>query len=175
MSKSIIVCLFGDEQDILNATRSARQSGYPILDVYTPFALHGMDEAMGLKPSRLPIVCFLFGLLGAAAKLYFQYWASAASWAIDVGGKPWNSLPAFVPITFEIMVLIGGLGTVATFLIRSRLYLGKKPNLPHISVTDNRFALVLDGNCADISMTNAEEFFEKYHVLSVDERFPEES
>ena len=173
MSKSVIVCLFEHEQDILNATRSARESGYPILDVYTPFALHGMDEAMGLKPSRLPIVCFLFGLLGAAAILYFQFWTSATDWAIDVGGKPWNSLPAFIPVTFEMTVLVGGLGTVATFLIRSRLYLGKKPKLPHIGVTDNRFALVLDGNCADMNMAKMEEFFEKYHVLSVDERFPE--
>ena len=75
---------------------------------------------MGLRPSRLPWVCFVLGLLGAVAMLLFQYWATAVSWPINVGGKPWNSLPAFVPVTFEVMVLCAGVGTVVAFIWRDR-------------------------------------------------------
>jgi hypothetical protein len=91
------------------------------VDVYTPYAVHGLDHAMGLPPSRLGRLCFLFGLIGVGVALWFQFWASAVDWPINVGGRPWNSWPAFVPVAFELMVLFGALSTVAGLFINARL------------------------------------------------------
>jgi molybdopterin-containing oxidoreductase family membrane subunit len=73
--------------------------------------------------------------------LWFQFWASAQDWPINVGGRPWNSLAAFVPAAFETMVLFAGLGVVLTWLLRSRLYPGRAAILPAPGVTDDRFVL----------------------------------
>ena len=117
--------------------------GLDVVDVFAPYAVHGLDRALGLRPSRLPWVCFVLGLFGAVAMLLFQYWASAVSWPINVGGKPWNSWPAFVPVTFEMMVLCAGVGTVAAFVWVAGLRPGRRSALSDLRVTDDRFALVL--------------------------------
>ena len=128
----VIVGSFTAEEDVLGAARAARQHGFRIADAYTPYAVHGLDRAMGLRPSRLPWACFAFGLIGAASALSSQFWAMTTSWPMNVGGKPWNSLPAYVPVTFEVMVLLAGLGVVLAFFLRSRLFPGKraKPHYP---------------------------------------------
>jgi hypothetical protein len=117
MGRHFFVARFATEEDVLGAVRSAREHGFRIADVYTtPYAVHGLDQALGLRASRLPISCFAFGLLGAGLKLAFQFWAMAVDWPQNVGGKPWNSLPAYVPIAFEVMVLMAGLAVVLAFM-----------------------------------------------------------
>ena len=82
--------------------------------------------------------------------LLFQFWTTAVSWPINVGGKPWNSLPAFVPVTFELMVLCAGVSTVVAFVWRSGLRPGRRSPLANLRVTDDRFAIVLrDADGAD--------------------------
>jgi hypothetical protein len=142
MSSSVLIGYFDSEEKILDATRAARQAGYTVQDVFTPYAVHGMDEAMGLKPSRLTYVCFAGGLLGCTLALSLQLYTSVVSWPLNVGGKPFNSLPAFIPVAFELTVLFAGLSTVAAFLARSRLFPGSR-RLALERVTDDRFALVL--------------------------------
>lgn len=138
---------FGDEGAVLAATKAARAAGLEIVDVYTPYAVHGLDEAMGLAPSRLTYVCFAAGATGAGLALAFQIWVSTVSWPLNVGGKPFLSLPAFIPVTFELTVLAAALVSAAAFLARSRLFPGKKARvLPR--VTDDRFALVLEADAA---------------------------
>ena len=143
MSTRRILAVFGGEREILEATRAVREDGYFIVDVHTPYAVHGLDEAMGLRPSRLTWVCFACGAVGALGALWFQFWSSAVDWPINVGGKPFNSLPAFVPITFEAAILFGGLGVVAAMLLRCGLWPGKKPAQPDVAVTDDRFVLIV--------------------------------
>ena len=87
MSKRLFVSTFGSEHDILEATNAARQHGYKIVDVYTPFAVHGLDKAMGVKPTKLALVCFLLGLSGAVAKLWFQIWTTATNWPVNGRGR----------------------------------------------------------------------------------------
>jgi hypothetical protein len=96
-----------------------------------------------LPRCRLAVACFVGGLFGAALALAFQFWSTAWDWPLNVGGQPWNSLPAFVPVTFEAMVLCGGLGMVLVWLARSGFYPGKAPLLPVLGETDNRFILAL--------------------------------
>ena len=83
MSGQLLVSVFEREDDVLQATIAARKEGLEIADVYAPYAVHGLDRAMGLPPSRLPWVCFLLGLFGAVTMTAFQFWASAVSWTIS--------------------------------------------------------------------------------------------
>ena len=141
-AERLLVAWFEEEEAVLEATRSARQSGLAIADVFTPYAVHGMDEAMGLSPSRLTYVCFAAGVLGLVGALSFELWVSAVSWRLNVGGKPFLSVPAFIPVGFEVTVLSAALVTVAVLLIRARLFPGAtRTVLPR--TTDDRFALAL--------------------------------
>jgi hypothetical protein len=125
---------------------------------------------MGLKTSRLPVICFLCGLTGVVVGLWFQFWANDYSWPLNIGGRPWNSLPAFVPVTFEMMVLFSSLGVVFAWLLVSRLYPGKveSPLLPGVS--DNRFALIVDQSNAPVGASNIRQTLEACHALSIEER-----
>jgi len=165
-----LVGVFEREEDILQATDAARRSGLTILDVYTPYAVHGLDRAMALQPSRLPWVCFLLGLFGATAKVWFEYCTTASSWAIDVGGKPWNSLPAFVPVTFEVMVLFAGVSTVIAFFLVAGLRPWRKAVLVHPRVTDDRFVLLLEQTDAAFDVTQVSRLLERHHVVHIEER-----
>jgi hypothetical protein len=170
MSKRLLINVFADEHDILDATKTARENGYKIEDVFTPYAVHGLDAAQGLKPSKLPWICFALGLTGAIAKLWYQIWTSATSWPVNVGGKPLRSVPAFVPVTFEIMVLFAGVGTVLALFIISKLRPGKKPKVVYDQATDNRFVLVLEETDAAFDVRKLRAMFEPYHLVHMEER-----
>jgi hypothetical protein len=98
---------------------------------------------MGLPRTRLPLVTLIMGAVGLAFALCFQYYTAVFDWPLDVGGKPDNTTLAFVPICFELTVLIGGLSTVGAFLLRTRLFPGKREQLPVYGVTNNVFAVVV--------------------------------
>lgn len=156
MSRRLFLAGFTDGHDVVAATRAARRAGYRVEDVYTPYAVHGLDQAMGLRPSRLSYVCFTFGLAGALGALWLQHWTSVTDWALNVGGKPLNSLPAFIPVAFEVTVLLAGLGTVAALLMRCRLYPGKLPLAPHARVTDDMSVLVIEQTDASFDLADAQ-------------------
>jgi len=143
-----LIATFTDERTLLAATRAVRDAGLAIDDAYTPYAVHGLDEAMGLRRSRLTWVCFLAGATGATVALAFQLWTSVVNWPLNVGGKPFASIPAFIPITFELTVLTAALVSAGAFFFRSRLFPGRRA-APIPRVTDDRFALVVaDGDAA---------------------------
>lgn len=173
MSRRIVLGVFADDSNLLNATREARASGWKIVDAFTPYAVHGLDAAMGLRASRLPWVCFLAAITGAALKLWFEFWTSMVDWPLNVGGKPWNSLPAFVPVTFEVMVLSAGLTTVLVFLVLARLRPGKRPILAYQGVTDDRFVLVLEETDARFDLASVRRLFAKYGAVAIEERLEE--
>jgi molybdopterin-containing oxidoreductase family membrane subunit len=139
-----VIAGFAAEKDLLGAVAAVRERGWPVADVYAPYAVHGLDRALGLRRCWLSVACFFGCLLGAGLALWFQFWSTARDWPMNVGGQPWNSLPAFVPVMFEAMVLFGGLDLVLVWLLRDRLYPGKEPRLPLLGETDDRFILVLE-------------------------------
>ena len=175
MSRRVLLGVFASEHDILQATRAAREAGYKISDVYTPHAVHGLDVAMGLRRSRLPWICFLAGLTGAILKVWFEFWTTMVDWPVNVGGKPWNSLPAFVPVTFEVMVLSAGVTTVLAFFVVARLWPGHKNTLPHPGITDDRFVLALEEADAGFDAARVRRLLETFHVVAVEERMEEEA
>jgi hypothetical protein len=170
MSGRVLIGVFEHEHDILQATAAARQEGLDILDVFTPYAVHGIDRAMGLGPSRLPWVCFVLGLFGAAATGWFQYWASAVDWPLNVGGKPWHSWPAFAPVIFEVTVLCAGVGTVLFFIGWAGLRPGRRSPVSDLRVTDDRFALVIRPAAGGLDRSAAEALLARFHPVSVEER-----
>ena len=135
---------FTDPLLLLEAVKRLRLEGFRVIDTYSPFPVHGMDEAIGLKPSRLPRACLGFGLLGLATALGVQIWTSAYDYPLIVGGKPLVSLPAFIPVAFELTVLMAGLGVVGSLFIaagmRPRF---KMPDL-HPGVNDDRFVVAAE-------------------------------
>lgn len=144
MEKRVMLSLFREEGKFLRAIHRLRAMGYTILEAYTPYAVHHLDRALGLPRSRLPWLAFLLGLIGAGFKVWFEFWTTSVNWPLNVGGKPWNSLPAFVPVTFEVMVLFAGIGTTLGFLYIRKLYPGKKPRIIDRRVTDDHFALLIE-------------------------------
>lgn len=172
-ARRYLVALFHREEDVMEALPALRGRGYRIADVFAPYAVHGMDRAAGLPPSRLGWVCGVAGLAGAALMFLFEVWVSAVDWPIDVGGKPFASLPAFVPPAFEAGVLAAGLSTVASLFVVSRLYPGKRPRLPDPRVTDDRFAVVLEEPDAAFDPVEARRLLEGFGAEEVEERLEE--
>ena len=150
------VGVFEHEANLLEAIVESRELGLDVVDAYSPYPIHGIDELIGIRRSRLTLVCFFAGLTGLALGLGFQYWSSATSWPLNVGGKPFDSLPAFIPVGFEMTVLFGGLATALMLLVRSRLWPGKrcKDLASKAGVTDERFALVIARK--DVNLASAE-------------------
>lgn len=176
MSRSIretprfLLGAFGDDHSALAAAEAARAQGLEVVDVYGPYPIHGIEEAMGWRESRLGILCFLLGAAGLGVALLFQYWTSAVDWPINVGGKPFNSLPAFIPVAFEITVLFAGVGTVIALFLRSRLYPGRRPQIVDSRATDDRFVVCVaeSTRAADVSTMRA--LWSRFGVESIEER-----
>jgi hypothetical protein len=166
---AVFIAVFDREEDLVSAARAARKQNVQVVDAFTPYAIHGLAPALGLAPTRLPWVCFLLGLTGLASILGFQYWASATDWPINVGGKPWNSLPAFIPATFEMTVLFAGVGTVVAFLWIAGLRPGRAPNISGLRVTDDRFALVMRGS-RQHDRRSLESLLAPFHPVAIEER-----
>ena len=170
MSQRIFMSIHEREEDILGIARAAREEGLTIVDIYAPYAVHGLDQAAGFRPSRLPIICFILGLLGAGLKVWFEFWTTAIDWPIDVGGKPWNSWPAFVPVTFEVMVLFAGVGTVIALFITTKLWPGKRAKVVFDGVTDDKFALLIVEQDATFEPGKVRMLCERFNAVHVEER-----
>jgi hypothetical protein len=168
MSRRIFRAVFEREADVVAAARDARAAGHAIADVYAPYPVHGLSEAMGLSPSWLSAVALGLGLAGAGFGVWLQRWTSIVSWPLNVGGRPLDSLPAFVPVIFELAVLIAGVGTVVTFLIARRLLPGRTPAIAHPRATDDRFVLELDEG-GNLDSERAAVLFRRHHAVDIEE------
>ena len=175
MSNRVLLATFAHEDDLLAATTAVREHGMHIVDAFTPFAVHGLDRAMGLKPSRLTWVCFICGMTGALGMLSFEHWTASVWWPIDVGGKPWNSLPSDVPVAFEAAVLLAGFGSVFALFAVSRLFPGKKSTPIHHRVADDRFVLVIDQSDASFNVPAVDLMLMEFNVVEIEERVMEGS
>jgi hypothetical protein len=175
VSRRVFVAAFSCEEDLLSAVRDARASGLDVLDAYAPYAVHALPEAMGLRPSRLPWACLAFGLLGLAAGLALEVWTSAFDWPINVGGKPFSSLPAFVPVAFEVVILLAGLGAFVAFLHAQRAKPSRGPAPVVPGVLDDRFALVLGATDARYDASALDRRFRtRHHATLTEERLAED-
>ena len=112
-----VAALFTKPDDIIKAANKVADEGYSKWDVNTPYPLHGMDNAMRLKPSKLGYITLFFGLSGTAIALLLMYFTNSIDYPLVIGGKPYFSFPAYIPVTFELTVLLATLSTVFGMLI----------------------------------------------------------
>ncbi len=157
---------FKDDVALLKAADEAYKGGYRRFDVISPFPIHGMDDAMRLRRSWIPYVTFVAGLTGCGIALGLQWYTSAWDWPINVGGKPMFSLPAFVPILFELTVLIGGLATAGALFFACGL---PKIDPPIIDpdLTSHKFALFIPENDMGYEQARTEGFLKSIGADSI--------
>jgi hypothetical protein len=141
--EGFVIGTFSEPDALVAAAASLSRERCRVYDVFAPYPIHGLDEAMAIRRTRLPVVTLLAGFAGLTFAAAFQFYTNILDWRLDVGGKPNNSWLAFFPICFELTVLCGGLTTVLALLVRARLYPGKRELLATEGVTDDSFALVL--------------------------------
>ena len=119
-----VIGFFDDPHSLMIATEKVRDSKYKDFDAYTPFPVHGLIEAQGLERSPLPFITFAAGLTGCVCGYLIQYWTSAVDWPLNVAGKPFNSIPAFVPVMFELTILFAQVAVLCLlFMPRLRTWL----------------------------------------------------
>ncbi len=166
--KDVIYGIYSDEQYLLDAVKAANDKGIEIMDVYSPFPVHGLDPLLGLKESRLHIAGFFYGLIGTLTAFLGMTWIFTKDWPIIFGGKPYWAVPSFIPITFELTVLFAAIGMTVSFYVVSGMGFGVSNFILDERISDDKFCLAFDKEEVDatsakdfLKSTNAEEIHEK--------------
>ena len=140
-----VVIILDTPDSLLDKIKELKSEGKEFQEVYTPFYVHGLDETLGLKRTRLGKATFLYGLIGLFFGCWLTYFTMIKDWPMDIGGKPnatfWQNLPAFVPVIFELVVYFAAHLLVISFFIRSRLYPFKKAENPIKKSSDDKFVI----------------------------------
>ncbi len=143
MSNKIIQAIFDDDDVLLEAVKGLKAENYHIEEIFTPFPVHGLEKAAGLKNTRIAITSFIYGLIGLAFATWMMNYMMIVDWPQNIGGKPSFSfrenMPAFVPIMFELTVFFAAHLMVITFYMRSKLWPFKKAENPDVRTTDDHF------------------------------------
>ena len=150
------LAIYDTAPDIFDACEQVRDAGYTKWDSCTPFAVHGLDKAMGLKPSPLPWIVLGGGLTGGISGLLFMIWVNVVAYPLNIGGKPLASIPAFIPVTFELTVLFSVFGAFFGLWALCRL-----PQLFHPAFASEAFAAVTDDKFAILIEADDPKFDEK--------------
>lgn len=149
--KKFVVGCFDDEEVLFKAIKKVRTAGYKIKDVYTPFPVHGLDHALGMRETSLHTAGFVYGITGTITALSGISWIFTKDWPLDIGGKPHFALPAWIPIMFELTVLFAAVGMVLTFCYISQLAPFVKKHHFHLRATDDLFVMAIE--CTDTTNT----------------------
>ena len=139
-TEPVLAGIWPDEASYLSAVRGLQQKGYKKLSAITPCPVHGLEELLEIKRSWIPYVTFIFGSAGCLLGLWFTWWTSAVDWPLIVGGKPFWSLPAFIPVIFECTILLGALSSVGALFYACRIPLVDPPVLDK-DLTSHKFAI----------------------------------
>src|SRR5690554_738263 len=160
-----VAALFDHPKHLLAAAALTRDSVYEDFDAFSPFPVHGMDDAMGLGRSWIPWVTTAAALVGFFSAVAIQFGMMTFDWPQIIGGKSFAPWPSFVPVMFELSVLIGGVTTVIVMFKAAGCF--KKPVIIDPRITDDRFALWISADDKNFELDEALEFLEKMNPLEV--------
>ena len=141
-----IMAEFNDPQSLLDAANAAREAGYKDLDAYSPFPIHGLSDAIGFAHTKLSAVILAMGIIGGISGFFMCWYANVITYPLNIGGKPYNSWPAWIPITFECAILFAAFGAVLGMLALNGLPMPYHPvfNVPRFEqASRDRFFLVV--------------------------------
>lgn len=162
---------FHDPGDLVLAVRRAKEAGYERMDAYTPFPIEELAHLLGRR-RLLPLVVLIGGVTGTLTALFMQYYAAVISYPINVGGRPLDSWPAWIPITFELTVLFAALTTVLGMLALNGLPMPYHPvfNVPRFALaTRDRFFLCIEATDPKFDRDETRRFLERFVPRSVSE------
>ena len=168
---------FSTPESLLAATKKAREAGYKHVEAYTPFPVEGLSEAVGFKWTAVPLLTLMGGVGGGLTGFGLQYWVAAITYPINIGGRPLNSWPAFIPVTFELTVL-----GASIFAVFGMLALNKLPQPYHPVFNVERFAqastdkffLCIEARDPKFDLAETSKFLQSLHAQHVNEVKDEE-
>jgi hypothetical protein len=167
-----IAAEFDDEHKLLDACNKTRQAGYKNIDAYTPFAVHGLRDALGHPATKMPWLVFAGGLIGMFAGFGLCYWLSVIELPYNIGGRPLNSWVSFIPVTFECTILLSAFTAVFGMFGLNGLPLPNHPmfNSPSfVRASQDRFFLVVESNDPKFESSKVSAFLESLNPLEVRE------
>jgi hypothetical protein len=168
---------FETPEQLLAATRSARDAGYRRVDAYTPFPIEGLAHALNFRWTWVPFITLLGGVMGGLGGFGLQYWCSAITYPLNIGGRSLNSWPAFIPVTFELTVLGASIFSVVGMLALNRL---PQPYHPVFNVerfahaSTDRFFLCIEARDPKFDLAETSRFLQNLHAVHVTEVKDEE-
>jgi len=183
LKKNLLIGIFDDGDKLYQTVVNLRERGIEIFDCYTPYPVHNLDKAMGVKRSRLVFGAFLCGLVGFLCGISLQLYTMTdtfgtfKSWPMIIGGKPmdWRVIPSFVPVTFELTILFTAFGMGILFFARSRMVHGIEEDLIDIRQTDDRLVLAVEPQKLNISKKDFEALIKEEGAIEFYERNTEKT
>lgn len=164
-----LLAAFDSEEALLAAARASRRRGYSRIEAFSPYPVEGLEEAVGFRQIAIPLGVFLGGVLGAGAGYLLQYWCSTIDYPINVGGRPLNSWPSFLPVTFEMTVLVASLTAFTLFMVLNGLPRLHHPlfAVPQFQPAEHTFYLLIESHDPRFSKQEAQAFLRSLRPLDV--------
>jgi hypothetical protein len=167
-----IMAEFDNPSDLVAAARRTYQEGYRRINGYSPYPIEELSEAIGFTHTSLPLIVLIGGILGGLGGFFMQYWMEVIDYPLNVGGKPFNSWPAFIPITFECTVLVASFAAVLGMLALNKLPQPYHPvfNAPNFALaTRDKFFLVIEANDPKFKHGEATQFMKTLGAIGVND------
>jgi hypothetical protein len=161
---------FEKPEELLEATRQARLAGYHAMDAYTPYPVKGVAAELGMRRNRVPFVILIAGIVGAIVGYSMQHWTMGVDYPLDVGGRPLNSWPVFLPIAFEVMVLVAAFAALFGMVFLNGLPQPYHPvfNAPRFALaTRDRFFLCIEAADPKFDLEATRGFLESFDPREV--------
>jgi len=158
-----VVAEFNDPQTLLDAAVATRERGYTSIDAFSPFPIHGLAEAIGFHKSHLSTIVLIMGIIGGTGGFFMQWYANVVAYPLNIGGKPLNSWPAWIPITFECAILLAAFGAVFGMLALNGLPMPYHPvfNVRRFdSASRDKFFLVIQARDPRFRLDEARGFLQ---------------
>lgn len=175
MADKIIYAMYDDDDKLMDGAKKLVANGVHVNEVFSPMPIHGIDDVIGVRHTRLGIAAFLYGLTGLMLATLGMKYFMIDDWMMNIGGKPsfsyLENLPAFIPISFEFTVLCAAHGMAITYLIRNKTLPGMPASNPDPRTTDDRFVMeVRASENTNHSVEELQSMIQSTEIVELDEK-----